>query len=161
MRVELQQLVGHVLHGLLHARLGLGPLLRAELVQYRRGPGIGGAVFLDQVEARERHVEARGSANSRIMNSTFEAILHDLFQAVVAGDAVLDVDNVVADGEVAEVGDEGGGLRLGRLGSGRAATSASSERSLAPKRMRFASGKLTPLAMAVRTMMGVRISPAR
>ena len=74
---------------------------------------------------------------------------------------MLDVDDVVADGEVAEVGDEGGGLRFGALGTGRAATSASSERSFAPKMTRFASGKLTPLAMALRTMMGVRISPAR
>ena len=32
---------------------------------------------------------------------------------MVAADAVLDVDDVVADGEVAEVGDEGGGLGLG------------------------------------------------
>ena len=34
----------------------------------------------------------------------------DHAQAAVAGDAVLDVDDVIADGEVAEVGDEGGGL---------------------------------------------------
>jgi hypothetical protein len=46
-------------HGLLHARLGLGPLLRAELVQHRRGPGIGRAILLDQVEPRERNVEPR------------------------------------------------------------------------------------------------------
>ncbi len=36
--------------------------------------------------------------------------LFDDAQAAVAGDAVFDVDDVVADGEVAEVGDEGGGL---------------------------------------------------
>ena len=55
--IELEQLAGHVLHGLAHARLGLGPLLRAEPVEHRRGPGVGGAIFLNQVEARERDVE--------------------------------------------------------------------------------------------------------
>ena len=40
-----------------------------------------------------------------------KAVLHDLLQALVLGDAVLDVDDVIADAEIAEVGDEGRGLR--------------------------------------------------
>ena len=40
LRVELKQLIGHVLHGLAHARLGFGPLLRAQLVEHRRGPAL-------------------------------------------------------------------------------------------------------------------------
>ena len=45
------------------------------------------------------------------MSSSGELVVFfDDAQAAVAGDAVLDVDDVVADGEVAEVGDEGGGF---------------------------------------------------
>ena len=114
--VELEQLGGHVLHGLAHARLGLGPLLRAEPVEHRRGAGVGGAVFLDQIEARERDVELGLLGEFENHEFDGEAVLHNLFQALVLGDAVLDVDDVVADGEVAEVGDEGRGL--GALGLG-------------------------------------------
>ncbi len=57
LRVELEQLGGHVGHRLLYARLGLLPGLRAELVELRRGAGVGGAVLLDEVEAGERDVE--------------------------------------------------------------------------------------------------------
>jgi hypothetical protein len=106
------------------------------LVQHRRGPGVGGAVLLDQVEARERDIELGPSANSRIMNSTESRPAQSL-SALVLRDAVLHVDHVIADAEVAKVGDKGRGLRS--LGLGRAATSASSERSLAPKTIRFAS----------------------
>ena len=55
--VELEQLGGHVGHGLLDARLGLLPGLGAEPVELGRRAGLGGAVLLDQVEARERDVE--------------------------------------------------------------------------------------------------------
>ena len=113
LRVELEQLVGHVVHGLLDARLGLLPVLRAQLVQLRRGAGVGAAVLLDQVEPRERDVEL--GLVGELQNHELErrlAVLLDLAQAAVARDAVLDVDDVVADGEVAEVGDEGRGLGL-------------------------------------------------
>src|SRR5450631_3728294 len=39
--IELEQFVSHVLHGLLDARLGLGPLLRAESIEYWSGSGVG------------------------------------------------------------------------------------------------------------------------
>ena len=45
------------------------------------------------------------------MSSSGDAgVFFDDAEAAVAGDAVFDVDDVVADGEVAEVGDEGGGF---------------------------------------------------
>ena len=83
--VELQQLVGHVLHGLLDAGLGLGPLLRAELVEHRRGAGIGGAVFLDQVEAGERDVEARLLGELEDHELDGHAVLLDLLEARGSG----------------------------------------------------------------------------
>ncbi len=113
--VELEQLVGHVGHGLLDAGAGLGPLLRAELVEDRRGAGVGRAIFLNEVEAGERDVEARLLGEFEDHELDFETVLLDLFEADVAADAVLDVDDIIADGEVAEVGDEGRGLGLARL----------------------------------------------
>ena len=52
------------------------------------------------------------------MNSTERPSCTDFFEALILRDAVLDVDDVVADGEVAEVGDEGGGFGFLRLGTG-------------------------------------------
>ena len=74
--VELEQLGGHVLHGLADAGLGFCPLLRAEPVEDRRGAGVGGAVFLDEVEAGERDVElgALGELENHELDG--EAILH-------------------------------------------------------------------------------------
>ena len=105
--VELEQLVGHILHGLAHPRFGLGPLLAAQPIEHRRRPGIGGAVFLDQVEPGERDIEPRlfGELQHHELHS--DAFLLDLLQPHIAGDAVLHVDHVVAYREVAEVGDEG------------------------------------------------------
>ena len=60
------------------------------------------------------------SANSRIISSSGDRravrLLVDDAQATVAGDAVLDVDDVIADGEIAEVGDKGRRLRLAAYG---------------------------------------------
>ena len=50
-RVELQQLLGHVAHGLLDARLGFFPGRAAELVERRRRAA---GVLLDQIEPLER-----------------------------------------------------------------------------------------------------------
>ena len=171
LRVELEQLAGHVGHRLLDAGLGLLPGLGAELVELRRGSGIGGAVLLDQVEAGERDVKLGlvGELEDHQLERRL-VVLFDDAQAAVPGDAVLDVDDVVADGEVAEVGDEGGGFRLaaadgprGDVGvvdevlraeeddlAGGGATSASPDR--APARHR---------RWLVLTMTGVRRSPAR
>ena len=113
--VEYEQLIGHVLHGLLHAGARLGPLLRTELVQHRLWAGVCRAIFLDQIEARERHIEPRllGELQHHELNG--EAILLYLFEADIATDAVLDMNYIVADGEIAEVGDECRGLGLARL----------------------------------------------
>ena len=104
--VELEQLVRHVLHGLLARGPWSCPLLRAELVQHRRRTGVGGTIFLDEVEARERDVELGLLGEFEDHELDGKAILHDFFQALILRDAVFDVDYVVTDGEVAEVGEE-------------------------------------------------------
>ena len=117
--VELEQLAGHVLHGLLDAGFGLLPGLGAEFVEGGRGAGVGGAVLLDEVEAGERDVEF--GLVGELEDHEFEGrlvVLVDHAQATVLGDAVLDVDDVIADGKVAEVGDEGGGFGFGATDGG-------------------------------------------
>ena len=157
--VELEQLAGHVLHGFAHARLGLGPLLRPQFVQYRRGPGVGGAVLLNQVEARERNVKLGGLG--KLQNHEFdgETVLHDLFQALILRDAVLHVDHVIADGEIAKVGDKGGGLRSLGLGPRRHIGLVGEVVGAEENQIR--SRKLTPAESGVRTITGTRRSPAR
>ena len=131
--IEFEQLVGHVFHGLLHARLGLLPLLRAQPVQ-RRLHAFRRAVLLDQVEPRERHVEPRalGVLQDHELGGLAIA-LRDFLQTLVLPDAVLDVHHVVVDGEIAEVGEERRDLRARALAAACAATSDSSNRSRVPK----------------------------
>ena len=111
--VELEQLGGHIGHRLFDARLGLLPRLRAKPVALGRRAGLAAAIFLDEVEAGERDVELGlvGELEDHQLQRRLAGLFNDA-QAAVLRDAVLNVDDVVADGEVAEVGDEGGGFGL-------------------------------------------------
>ncbi len=71
------------------------------------------------------------------MNSAVDAVvLRNLLQSLVLADAVLDVHHVVADGEIAEVGDEGRGLRLRPLPDACSVTSRIRRRDRARRRGR-------------------------
>ena len=109
--VELEEFVGHVFHGLAHAGFGLGPGLRAEMTQGWLG-AFGRPVFLNQVEARERDVETRALGVFEQHELGVAVALIDFFQALILADAVLDVDDVVSDLQVAEVGEERGDFRF-------------------------------------------------
>ena len=109
--VELEQLPRHVGHRFFYAGLGLLPALRAEFVEFWWWTGLGRAVFLDEVEAREWDVEFRFVGE--LEDHEFErdaGVFFDDPQAAVTGDAVFDVDDVVADRQITEVGDERGGF---------------------------------------------------
>ena len=96
LRIELQQLVGHVLHGLLHPRLGLHPLLRAQPVQ-NRVPAFGGAILLHQVEPGQRNIQPRPFGVFQNHELGLRAVrLRNLAQALVLANAVLNVHHVVA-----------------------------------------------------------------
>ncbi len=110
--VELEQLLGHVLHGLLHARLGLLPLLRAQPIQHRLH-AFGRAILLHQVEPRERDIQPRAFGVFQHHELGGAAVfLRNLLQPLVLADAMLDMHHVIADGEIAKVGEEGRDLRL-------------------------------------------------
>ena len=75
--------------------------------------GLAAAIFLDEVEAGERDVELGlvGELEDHQLQRRLAGLINDA-QAAVLRDAVFDVNHVVTYGEVAEVGDEGGGLGL-------------------------------------------------
>ena len=108
--VELEQLLGHVAHGLLDPGLGLLPGGAAQPVERRLRPA---GVLLDEVQPLDRHEQLRLAVVAQL-----EELLHhvavrhrDLLEPDELADAVVDVDDEVADLEVAEVGEEGGGQR--------------------------------------------------
>ena len=142
--VELQQLLGHVFHGLLHARLGLLPLLRAQAIEHRLH-ALGRAILLHQVEPRQRNVQPRALGVLQHHELGGAAVfLRNFLQSLVLADAVLDVHDVIADRKIAKVGEKGRDLRLLRAAAGPAETSGSSNRSREPNSTRFDSGSTTP-----------------
>ncbi len=54
--IQFQEFIGHVLHRFFDAGLGARPLLRSQLVQNGRGAALRGAIFLDQIQSRQRNI---------------------------------------------------------------------------------------------------------
>ena len=102
--VELEQLLGHVAHRLLDAGLGLFPGRAAEPVE--RGAR-GAGVALDQIEPLDRDEELVVAGVAELHELLRLDADLDALQADEHADAVIDVDDEIADLEVAEVGEEG------------------------------------------------------
>ena len=66
----------------------------------------GRTVFLDQVEPRQRNVKPRAFGVFEQHEFGVAVALIDFFQALILADAVFDVDDVVANLQIAEVGKE-------------------------------------------------------
>ena len=108
------------------------------------GGGVAGAaIFLDQVQARQRHVEL-GFAGVLEQHEIFHGVAAgDLVEAGELADAVLGVDDEVAELEVEAFGGEEGDVRAGARGFG--GVVAGFEEVFAAERWRIcASGKKTP-----------------
>ncbi|MCE2514627.1 MAG: hypothetical protein J4F37_06395 [Acidobacteria bacterium] len=103
--VELQELVRHVAHRLPDAGLGLLPRRAAEPVQRRVG---GAGVFLQQVELldRDEQLVALGVAQLDELLRSPAAVHTQLPQADERADAMVEVHDVVADLQIAEVRQE-------------------------------------------------------
>ena len=102
LRIELEQLVGHILHRLAHARFGLAPRGAAQVIQdglraLRR------TIFLHQIEPSQRNIEPRGFGILEQHEFRGAVALVDFLQALILPDAVLHVDNVIANLQIAEV----------------------------------------------------------
>ena len=106
--VELEQLFGHVAHGLLDSALRALPRRAAQLVERRLGSA---AVLLDEIEAldgNEQLVVAGIAQLHELLHGVADA---DLLQPDELPDAVVHVDHEIAHFEIAEVRQE-------RLGNG-------------------------------------------
>ena len=116
-RIELEQLLGHVAHGLLDLGLGAFPGRAAEPIERRlRAAG----VLLDQVEPFDRHEQLRIAVILQLEEFLDDVAAgdRDLLEADELADAVIDVDDQIADLEVAQVGKECGGRRALLAGAG-------------------------------------------
>ena len=87
------------------------PRRRAQMIQ-RRLRALRRAVFLNQVETRQRNVEARALGVFQQHELSVAVALIDFLQPLILSNAVLDVDDVIADLQIAKVGKERRHLRL-------------------------------------------------
>src|SRR5437868_14390140 len=107
--MELEQLFGHVGHRLLAARLGLFPRGAAEPIECRT---CAARVLLNEIKAfdgNEQLVLALIAKLEKLMRAFGAAANAELFQADELADAVIDVDDEIADVQIAQI-------REGRLG---------------------------------------------
>ena len=106
--VELEQLLGHVAHGLLHLRLGALPGRAAEPVERRPRAA---AVLLDQVEPLDRDEELVVAVIAQLEELLDVVADRDLLQPDELADAVVHVHDQIADLQIAQVGQKGGRRR--------------------------------------------------
>ncbi len=112
LRVELQQLVGHVAHLGFDARFGAFPGHAAQAVQPRRRAFTRAAIFLDQIQARQRNVELGVARVFEQHEVALVVALRDLARAQESADAVRFMHHVIAGLQIRHVGGEGGQLRF-------------------------------------------------
>ena len=109
--VELEQLLGHVAHRLLDARLGLLPGRAAEAIE---GGTCAARVLLDEVEPLNRDEQlvvarvAQFEKLLRIARGAWHRPAHgtQLLQSDELADAVIDVHDEIADLQIAKVGEK-------------------------------------------------------
>ena len=101
--VELEQLLGHVAHGLLDARLRLLPCRAAKLVE--RGTR-GAGELLNEIEALDRDKELVFAEVAELHELLRLHAELDPLQSDEHPDPVIDVDDEIPDLQVAEVGEE-------------------------------------------------------
>ena len=110
--VELEQLLGHVAHGLLDARLGLLPGRAAQAIERR--PGRAG-VLLNEIEPLDGDEQLVFAGVAKLHELLRLEPDVDPLESDEDADAVVDVDDEVAGLEVAEVRQERARRRLAAL----------------------------------------------
>ncbi len=103
--------MGHLLDVFLHPRGRFGPTGAAQSIKPRH-MAFGAAVSLNLVEPVERDVQfvAAGKFQDQII--AVEVLHREAFEALILGDAMLDVDDIVAHVEILQRGEERRGLTL-------------------------------------------------
>ncbi len=102
--VELEQLLGHVAHGFLHARLGLLPRRPAQAVE-RRARGTG--VLLNEIEPLDRDEELVFSGVAQLHELLRRQANVDSLEADEHTDPVVHVHHEVVDLQVSEIRQKG------------------------------------------------------
>ena len=105
LRVELQQFVGHVFHGLADAGFGLCPGSRAQMVQHRLRAFLR-TILLHQIKPSQRNIKPRGVGVFEQHEFRVAVALVDFLQSLILADAVFHMNDIVANLQVAKVGEE-------------------------------------------------------
>ena len=108
--VELEELVGHVAHGLAHRGLAAGPGRAAQPVQHGRDV-LDAGVLLHEIESLDRQEQRLLLGVPDLHELAFLALDRESLQALEAPDAVVGVHDRVAQLQVAQVREK----RLARL----------------------------------------------
>ena len=116
--LDLQQFGGDVADLFLRLLLGLGPLLATERMQ-RRGFDRRARIPVDQVQLRDRHVQAVALGVLDFEVFALLAAGHERDQPAVAADAVVLVHDRRACGQLAEIADDRFGFASGALATAR------------------------------------------
>ena len=105
-RVELQELVGDVLHGLPDRRLPLLPAEAAQLVERGRRPVARRRVFLDEIQPFDGHEQLRVSGVTEVDHLADEAGVLDAREPRESPEAVVAMHDDVPDLQVTKVRQE-------------------------------------------------------
>ena len=97
--IQIDQLVGHLLDVLLHTCRGLGPIGAAQPFQ-ARCMAVRPAVPLHLVEPFKRNVQCVAAGELQDQIVAVEALHRKTFEASIFGDAMLDMDDIVAHIEI-------------------------------------------------------------
>ncbi len=158
--LDFQQFGGDVADFFRGLALGLGPLLAAERMQ-RRGFRRGAGVAVDQVQLRDRHVQAvaLGVFDLEVFGGHAAGIEHD--QAAIATDAVVLVHDRRAFGQLAEVADDRVGFAAGALAATRLRGALREQLALGEDRAASPASSSAKPSSSGATAMAKRSSPAR
>ena len=110
--IEVNQLVGHLLNVLLHTRGRFGPIGAAQPFKARR-MAFRPAIPLHMVEPLQRDVQLVATGEFQDQIIAVEVLHRKAFEALIFGDAMLDMDDIVAHVEIFQRGEEGRGFTLG------------------------------------------------
>src|SRR5262249_51906343 len=102
-RVQLEEFLGHVAHGLLDLGFRALPRRAAKAIDRRLARA---GVFLYEIEALNRHEELVFARIPQLEKLLLVLADADLLQPDEYADAVIDMDHVVADFEVPKIGKE-------------------------------------------------------
>ena len=102
-RIQLHQILCHLVHGTAHPRLGTGPFLGAQLVQLRCLGGIRRSILLDHIQAGGEHVQISAVPVGNLDIVLDGAVHLHLFNALIDSEPVGFMHHIVAHLQFGEI----------------------------------------------------------